>query len=562
MLSCREDVLFFTEQLVQIESVVNTEGEKAIADALYAMMSAWPYFQKFPNRIFKEKTVNDHKDRYNILACVQGTKAPSDQTIILMGHLDTVDIEDYGRLRSYACSPEKLSEALRFENMPEAVHAHLKSDEWLFGRGALDMKSGVANHMYLMKYYSEHPEEIMGNLVFLAVCDEEDSSHGMLSALNTLNAWKVEHHFDYIAAINAEFVSPRYEGDPNRYVYKGTVGKLLPTFYITGQESHVGSCFDGLDPNFITAELTKQISYNPALCDELYGEMTMPPVSLKQSDLKPFYTVQTTLGAFVYYNFFVHSWSPAEVLSLLRKQAEISLKHVVFSFKERYQTYCKMIGEASREITWKPEVWTFRELNSELAGQHGDRYVRHMEHYKEKLMHNEDLDMRMFSVRVVEEAWKWRNTNQPAIVLFYSSLYSPASTLTGATERERKLSEALDQAIERVQPYYSNPIKTSAFFPYISDMSFLKIKDDEAAISAACENNPSWGSKHWIDYNSIRELNIPVINIGPYGMDAHKKYERTELKYTTEIVPNLTHQVIEKLIGCGSGKESVDRATP
>lgn len=547
--SSRDEILFFTHQLVQIGSVVNTDGEKAIADALYAMMSAWPYFQAHPKQIAKEKTQDDPRDRANVMALVRGTKAASARTIILTGHLDTVGFEDYGRLREVACRPDELAEALRGEPLPESARMHLQSGGWVFGRGTLDMKCGVAVHMHLMNYYAEHPEDLEGNLLFLAVCDEEDSSHGMLSALDVLQAWRVEQGLEYIGAINGEFVSPAYAGDECRYIDKGTVGKLLPTAYIAGVESHVGSCFEGIDPNFIASELTRQINYNPELCDERFGESTMPPVTLKQADLKPFYTVQTPVSAFVYYNFFVHRWSPADVMELLREQAEVAMARALARYEERYEAYCRRVGEASRPLTWLPEVWTYAELHAHLLREHGEAYIHHMGEFKDELLYDDTLDIRMFSVRVVEEAWRWMKSNRPAIVWFYSSLYSPASTLTGGDERERRLNEAVDRAIERVQPAYAHPIKTRAFFPYISDMSFLRLMDDEAGIVAACENNPSWGSKHRIDYEAIRRLDIPVVNIGPYGMDAHHKHERFEIEYSTQVVPKLIDQVIRELIG-------------
>src|SRR5699024_1524117 len=249
-----------------------------------------------------------------------------------------------------AFSPEDWMKFLQDEKIPEQAKEHLDSGDWLFGRGVLDMKSGLASNMYLLTYYAEHPELLDGNLVFIAECDEEDSSHGILSALKTLKKWKKEQGFEYVAAINSDFVAPAYEGDENRYVYKGTVGKLLPSFFITSEETHVGSAFDGLDPNFIAAELTKQINYNPDLSDTALGEATLPPVSLKQTDLKPSYTVQTALSAYVYFNFFVHSWSPEKVLELLKEQATFAFKNALASFEERYQKYCQMIGQSYRSI--------------------------------------------------------------------------------------------------------------------------------------------------------------------------------------------------------------------
>jgi arginine utilization protein RocB len=548
MLQCREEVLALTKQLVNIESVVNTPGEKVIAHSLYTMISLMPYFKDNPDYVTVEQTIQDTIERYNVLAFVKGTKGTSNRTVILMGHMDTVGIEDYTQLKDKACSPDELMDALKKESLPASAMEHLDSGDWLFGRGILDMKSGVASHLYLLNYYSNHPEKLDGNIVFLSECDEEDSSHGILSALKTLKLWKEEHGFEYAAAINSDFVSPRYEGDRNRYIYKGTVGKLLPSFFITGAETHVGSAFEGLDPNFIAAELTRQINYNPELCNEAFGETTVPPVSLKQTDLKPSYTVQTALAAYVYYNFFIHSWSPKEVLDKLKDQAAIAFTNALTTFNERYKHYSLLSGEPYMQLPWKPRVFTYEEMEQMLVNENGDLFVAHMNSFKEVLLQNTELDTRMFSARVVEEAWKWMKDKSPAIIVFYSSLYSPRIELSGKTAAELDLIHALDEAVVEIQPEYPHPIVTRNFFPYISDMSFVALSDDEEGISAVSKNNPGWGTKHYVNYQDIRDINVPVINIGPYGLDAHKKLERMEMTYSLEIVPNLTNLVIKKLL--------------
>ncbi|PLS02278.1 M20/M25/M40 family metallo-hydrolase [Neobacillus cucumis] len=548
MLPCRDDVLTITKRLVTIESIVNTKGEKIIANSLYQMISSLPYFQQNPNFLTLEQTLNDHQERYNVLAFVKGTKGKSNRTVLLMGHIDTVGIDDFNQLKDKACDPEQLMEALQTEQLPPSAKVQLESGDWLFGRGVLDMKSGVASHLYLLKYYSEHPEKLNGNIVLLAECDEEDSSHGILSALKTLNRWKKEHGFHYAAAINADFVSPRFDGDQNRYIYKGTVGKLLPSFFITGAETHVGSAFEGLDPNFIAAELTKQINYNPDLCNDAYGETTVPPVSLKQTDLKPTYTVQTALSAYVYYNFFIHSWSPKDVLDKLKEQAVIAFQNALTTFEDRYRRYSAMSGEPYVQHPWKPRVFTYEEMEQLLVQENGENYVNHMKNFKVRLLKDTELDTRMFAARVVEEAWKWMKDKNPAMILFYSSLYSPRIELTGKTEDELALIKALDESVEEIQPTYPYPIVTRNFFPYISDMSFVALSDDETGINAESSNNPGWGTKLFVDYQDIRDINVPVINIGPYGWDAHKKLERMEMTYSLEIVPNLTNLVIQKLL--------------
>jgi arginine utilization protein RocB len=549
MLNCRSIVKDLTYKLVQVPSVVNSGGEAQLAEVIYDHVASLSYFQQHANQMVKVKTINDNVERYNVLAFVKGTKKESDRTVILMGHLDTVGIDDFNQLKDIACQPDALMEALQGEELTESVKEQLKSGEWLFGRGILDMKSGVAGHLYLLEHFSNHPEELEGNLVLLVECDEEDSSNGILSSLKTLKQWKAEHDFDYVAAINADFVSPRYQGDDNRYIYVGTVGKLLPSFFITGAETHVGSCFEGLDPNLIAAEITCQINYNPDLCDEALGEITVPPVTLKQMDLKPSYTVQTALSAYVYFNFFVHSWSPEYVLERLKEEAAVAFNRALSVYRERYKNYCRLSNEPFQGVPWQTRVYTYEEMNAILIKEHGETYTSHMREFYDQLLKDTSLDIRMFAVRIVEEAWKFMRDKSPAVIVFYSSLYSPRIEVTGKDEREKRLIEALEHAVTEVQPHYPHPIVTRKFFPYISDMSFVALSDNEEGIQAVIRNNPAWGKKHYVEFQDIRDINVPVINIGPYGLDAHKKLERMEATFSLETVPNLTYQVVKKIIG-------------
>lgn len=561
-LDCREEVLFYTKMLMRMRSVVNTNGEKEIAHSLHSLIAALPYFQRHPSQLVKQPTAGDERERYNVAAFVRGTApggGPRNETVILMGHIDTVGTEDYGLLEDIACEPEALKEALKREaDVPEAVRAHLEDEEWLFGRGALDMKSGVAGHFCLLKYYAEHPEALSGNLVFLAECDEEDSSHGIRSAAALLRSWQAEHGFSYVAAINADFVAPRYPGDPHRYVYKGTVGKLLPAFYMTGAETHVGSCFEGFDPNLLAAELTRELDYNPELSNEADGELTAPPVALKQTDLKTSYSVQTALSAYAYYNFLVYSWSPREVLKRLRARAAKAFDRALALFRERYRAYCARSGEPERPLDWETRVWTYEELHAELLREHGAAYASHMAAFQESLAADRALDLRLHSLRVVEEAWRWMRDRRPAIVLFFASLYSPRVELAGKNAKERRLIAALDEAVRAMNAEADRHIRVKPFFPHISDMSFVSLSDDAASIAAETANNPAWPHKLFVDYDAIRALDVPVINIGPYGHDAHKKYERVEIGYSMEVVPNLTNAVI-RIVLEGPGEAESDR---
>lgn len=548
-LNCFSDVQELTKELVKIPSIVKTSGEIDCAKKIHGFYQALPYFQQHSEYLSLQRTKSDEVERYNVLALVRGTKGTSNRTVILLGHLDTVGIEDYGPLQEYAYDPEKLPAFLKELHLGPEVEADLASGEYMFGRGALDMKGGVAGHLWLMRYFSEHPEELDGNLLAVSECDEEDNSHGIISALSVLQEWKEKYDLAYVAAINADYSTPDHEHDQNSYVYFGTIGKLLPTVYVTGKETHVGQAFGGLDPNLIVAELTRLVALNPSLCDEAWGEVTVPPVSLKQADCKQGYTVQTPLAAYAYYNFFTHQMSPKDVLLIMKKQAEKAFLNVINYTNQAYQVFCTRAGYVYSKLPWQVRVYLWEEFYQELLNLHGAKFAKHLENFAE-LLHQQEpsLDLRDFNLKLVEEAWQWSQDRSPAIIIFNSSIYFASIALTGKTENEKRLLSAVQNALSLLEGHSKRPIVAKMFYPYISDSSFMALGGELEKLEALAKNTPAWGQKYTHPSEAILQVNVPIVNIGTFGKDGHKFTERVLMKYSFETVPNLTYHTICHLL--------------
>jgi arginine utilization protein RocB len=548
MISFREEVTRLTKKLVSQPSIVGTPGEKDMAYLIWKILGEHPYFQDHPHHLRLVPTRDDDRERYNVMALVKGGSGEYRDTVILMGHFDTVGVEDYGKWQPLAFSPDDLLEAWKNSDLPPAVRADFETGDYLPGRGAVDMKSGIAINIAVFLHFAGRREELPGNLLFIAACDEENNSRGMLSAVEDVHPLAEEENLTYIAAINSDYTSPRWEGDPHRYVYLGTVGKLLPTFYVVGKETHAGQAFEGFDPNLVVSELTARIDYNPDLCDELYGETTIPPVSLKQSDLKPRYDVQTPHSALVYYNFFVHGQSPADVLVRLKQLAREAFDAAVRRYRDRCLSYSARTGLPAEPVTPDPRVVTYEEILAEAIRKHGAGFEAEWRKFLEELAGDPELDIREYSLRAVEELWRRAGDAEPVLILFYSSPYIPRVVLNEEEETGRRLMEAVRKAVDDIRPFTPHPLEVRKFFPYISDMSFVALSDDEEDLEAFRRNMPAWETKHRVNTEAIRRLNVPVVNIGPYGKDAHKKWERVEITWSMETAPNLTIQVIHHLL--------------
>ena len=135
-----DEVKKITEEMVAIPSInKEPEGETKVAKYVYDYYMSLDYFRENPERAKMFKTKNDFVDRHSTYAYVKGTKGNSGRTVILIGHIDTVGVDDFGTIREYAFKcrelPEKLKETFK---LSREVIDDIESGEYMFGRGALD----------------------------------------------------------------------------------------------------------------------------------------------------------------------------------------------------------------------------------------------------------------------------------------------------------------------------------------------------------------------------------------------------------------------------------------
>ncbi len=222
----------------------------------------------------------DPHGRHNAYAFLRGQ---SRRAVVLLGHVDTVGTADYGPLEPWALDPDQLAarhELLEGLGPDVADDLAAYPDDWMFGRGVADMKSGVAAAVAVMRRLAQRaragaPPPL--SVVALATVDEENESAGVLQAVRFLRTLQGRHGLEYIGAINTDYTAARYPGDPRRYIYAGTVGKLLPSLFVVGQAAHAGDPFAGLDATLLAAELVRDLSMNTELCDSARGEVAPPP---------------------------------------------------------------------------------------------------------------------------------------------------------------------------------------------------------------------------------------------------------------------------------------------
>ncbi|SDJ01355.1 M20/M25/M40 family metallo-hydrolase [Natribacillus halophilus] len=521
---------WLTSYLIAFDSINGGQGEKEIAISIHDLIRSFPYYRHHPEHVWLQTTSDNV--RQNVFAFLPGKK-DTKETVLYHAHYDTVGIEDYGTLKSHALNPEALLDYFSHAADDTDTQKDAKSGDWLFGRGSTDMKSGIAVHLVNLLYYAEN-ERPEGNILLMITADEESEHVGMKSVLTELQRLRERWGLTYVAAINDDYISPQYEGDQTRYMYTGACGKVLPCFYIAGRESHVGDTMSGLNPTSIASALNLDLHNNVNITEPLDDEFVLPPTCLYQRDNKQTYDVQTATSAYIYFNFCLYERTVDETTAQLLKHARAAADEVSRKYEARYRDY---IGEP--HIDWSIEVTTFKDFKAYLETL--DVPVNAViEDTSEKYQY---LDIRERYFKIIEALQALDPARKPRLILFYAPPFLPHNYLQEGTRAWKALADTLEKSANESGETY----QIRRFFPFISDSSYLSIHESDDELSALVDNFPQWGSEYDIPVDKIRELNIPALNMGVYGKDAHQWTERLYKPFSFHILPGLIREMTTRL---------------
>ncbi|MEG0254764.1 MAG: M20/M25/M40 family metallo-hydrolase [Vagococcus sp.] len=539
-----------TIRLTNVISVTETAGEIAVSQEVFNIFMEMDYYKEHPEDVYIQDIPTDRLGRKNVIAILRGQKNNSKKAISLLGHTDTVGISDYGTLVDFCNKPYELTEKMSeiIHTLPTHVQEDMNSEkeDFLFGRGIFDMKSGDAIIIALMEAISKDLENFEGNIIYTAVCDEESNSAGMFAAVPELNRIRNDNDWDILGMIDTDYMTNEYHGDEDKYVYVGAVGKLMPSFFVVGQETHVGESFNGFDPNQMVAELTKKINMNTEYCDIAEGQVTLPPLTLKQRDLKPEYSVQSAKTSTLFFNYATHKSTPDEVLEKMVVAAKECMQTTIDDLNKQYKKFCEMSKIEHKVLPWKEHVITYDELYAKVKEEMGIKLDVIISEFEEEKLKDEKMDERDYALALVEKVHNLWSDRDPVIVVYFTPPYYPHILVDGETEKEQKVLKAVKDAVSETKSDYKLVYKN--FFPYIADISFAAAPQGEDTINALKHNMPGFGTKYIMPLDDMAELNLPVLDIGPFGKDAHKYTERLETNYSFNITPELVYRTMVNLL--------------
>jgi arginine utilization protein RocB len=131
-----------------------------------------------------------------------------------------------------------------------------------------------------------------------------------------------------------------------------------------------------------------------------------------------------------------------------------------------------------------------------------------------------------------------------AVVGFVPPYYPSSCTV------DPGLREMVAKVVRHAEESYGIRIGMRNYYPYISDASFIAPRQGRAEAEVLMTNIAFADEVYDHDFALMRGLDCPAINVGPFGWDAHRKYERVERRYSFSVVPRMLESLI-KLVGEG-----------
>lgn len=564
-----ENIYKNTCRLVTAPSVSGTADEVSAAYKIQEMLYEIPYFNEHKENVFMVHIEGDPFGRTLIGAYLEMDPG-NPNTVILTGHYDVVDIEEYGDLKDIAYDVESITARIGELPIDDSTKADLASGEWIFGRGTADMKFGHAICLELMKHYSElgsdeafgkeragatcggdcatgkYASKPAGNILYVGVCGEETNSEGMLAAVEFFNDFAAERGLVYKAMLVAECFMVDKEDDGTKYIQYDASGKFMPMFFCVGASTHGEEPLLGLDANLLNSEVFALMHLNPEFCQTSGGITSALPACLKQQDLKENYSLSSSLYAASYYNIATLKLNPEETMEKLVKLAGEAFDNANALVEKKVLQFETVSGH--KPACYKAEtcVKTFKEVYAlAKAGYDGD-FDKYIKEYAETLL-AENPELQDTSIKLVKRVYEMSGDKRPMIIVSILPPYYPDVNMDMDNADAAHLMKCVDDVIDYAQETYGEKLAKSQYYG-ISDLCYSWLAEG-ADFSGVFDNLVGSGIYYNFPAEAMKKFKVPGIVLGGYGKDLHKYTERLHVKYNFEVLPDLYDYIIRKILG-------------
>lgn len=604
----RECIYHHLKELVAIPSISNTKEESLAADYLAKRLAEQDYFRANPGLCGQFPIEGDPLERTLAYGLVRGNGR---RTVILTGHYDVVDTEEYGEFRKYAYDVEawKNASGPELEGLLEMLTPEARADfcsgEWLFGRGVNDMKGGLAVGLAVTEWFGGRAAEdggLDGNILFLSVPDEEAYSAGMRGAVPLFVDLARRYDLDYACLLDLE---PCFDEGGRQQVFIGSVGKMLPAVLVQGAKAHVVEAFKGLNAVGVLAQLFLETELAPEFAEVCEGELCPPPTWFNLRDRKEGYDVSVPLRAGGYMSVLGYQKTAETLMERLVELGRKAFSEYLARMEGQRRVLEEMQGgggdgaeaagncgsgvadsaEAAGDCgsgmddrgghcgsaaygaeipggcpsgipceTIPPySVLEYRELADYCAGKYGSEafadWQREQQREAGEMIRAGRWSYPQATLELMDRLLTWSKITAPVMVLSYAPPYYPAYHSDHLPGRAGAGTGIFDQ-LARAAAGYGVQLEKGNYFCGISDLSYCG-GGEGPGLTGYAANSPMWGGLYSMDSEAMKQFGVPALLFGPVGRDAHQMGERVKAVSLLEEVPSVLIKFIEQMFANG-----------
>ena len=531
----QEQIATIFQEAMAIPSFTNTETEREMEDYLDQRIGAIPYFQTHPHHFGRYPLPNDHLHRSVNWALVDKGKK---KTVILFHHHDTVDLEDYGPLAPIALDSEALVQALKDLDFRSEMQEDLNSRQWQFGRGSCDMKAALALQLGVLEAYASDPAGGQVNLLYLSVGDEESYSRGMRGALGLLCQLKDEFDLDYVLAVDSE---PFEAGsDKEKVLHIGTVGKLMPVVVAQGVLSHMKEPLKGINALSLLIAVASKLDLHPDLSDHALGERSPLPSWSYLRDLKDQYDVSTVLHAAGYFSVLHLKKTPQELLQRIKELSQEAVDQF-------YVKYLSLQDQAGQEhLTSQPIVISYQELLDGCQKKEG--FLSFQEQCEQRAYQDflSGVSYQTIAIQQIQSFLEFLSEKNPLVVIGFAPPYYPSMNCRSLPNTSLKI----DNLIDDYRYYLASrglSLKVEEYFMGICDTSYCALERELESYQVVLDSLASPSQVYELDLANIAQIQVPAVNLGPWGKELHQRGERVFTEDLLDIIPSYLFGLLYRL---------------
>lgn len=210
-----------------------------------------------------------------------------------------------------------------------------------------------------------------------------------------------------------------------------------------------------------------------------------------------------------------------------------------------------MSGKELEELTWEPNVKLYGDLYNEALRDSGEEFTKALGALMEEIkkdFNNSELSIIDGAYQIIEKTLEYVNDLSPTVVIALSPPYYPNTNNKMVAKKCVEINKSVESLVDFAKDEWNQDYFVQNYFTGISDLSYAMFEADRENIDYIEDNMLMWKDIYYIPLDLIKELSVPVMNIGPWGKDFHKYTERVLMEDLFKRTPVLIDRFIRELL--------------